>query len=104
MYKISVEMPLVKECSVGECGYNANSSCHARAITIGQKVHPDCDTYFSLADPSAHSKANQRQAGVGACKMSECLHNDDYECVAEKISVGHVMDRINCLTYSQRPN
>lgn len=100
MQNMSMEMPVVTECSVSGCAYNTDTSCRARAITVGSKVHPDCDTYFSMSGP--HSKAKQRQAGVGACKMSDCRHNDDYECVADRISVGQIMDRINCLTYIQR--
>ena len=102
MQNMTMEMPVVTSCSVTACAYNAATACHARAITVGSKVHPDCDTYFSMSGP--HSKARQRQAGVGACKMSDCSHNDDYECMAEKISVGQVSDRINCLTYNQRAN
>lgn len=102
MKKMSIEMPVVMACSVSKCAYNRDTACHARAITVGSKVHPDCDTYFSLSGAESHSKSRQRQAGVGACKMSNCQHNDDYECVANDIVVGQVMNRINCLTYSQR--
>lgn len=104
MQKISIEMPVVTDCSVLACAYNTESTCKARAITVGDKVHPDCDTYFSSTGSSDHAKGRSLQAGVGACKMSNCQHNEDYECVAEKISVGQVMNRINCLTFSQRPN
>jgi len=40
MKTITIETPLVSECSVTECAYNLNSDCHARAITIGDGVHP----------------------------------------------------------------
>ena len=101
MKKISIEMAVVTACSVTQCGYNTDSACHARAITVGDNVHPGCDTYFSLSGSDSHSKAKQRQAGVGACKMSSCQHNYDYECNADKIAVGQVMSRVDCLTYSQ---
>ncbi|MEN3296582.1 MAG: hypothetical protein V7642_5835 [Burkholderiales bacterium] len=99
MKQISVEMPLVEQCSVTECVYNTDSCCHARAITVGDGVHPGCDTY--LASP-AHSKAKQRTAGVGACKVSDCRYNDDYECMADGIAVGHATAEVTCLTYSHR--
>jgi len=100
MKQIPIEMPLVRECSVTGCTYNANDACHARAITVGTAVHPDCDTYFSST--ASHTKAIERSAGVGACKMSDCNYNDDYECIAEEIKVGFRMERVNCLTYAHR--
>lgn len=101
MKQISIEMPLVATCSATECAYNTSNSCHARAITVGDGVHPGCDTYFGSAGVS-HTKAIQRTAGVGACKVSDCRHNEDYECVAEQISVGQSTNVISCLTYSHR--
>jgi hypothetical protein len=99
MKQISVEMPVVEQCSVTECAYNTDRCCHARAITVGHGVHPGCDTYLAS---SSHTKAKQRTAGVGACKVSACRHNEDYECIADGISVGHTSDDITCLTYSPR--
>lgn len=99
MKTISIEMPLVAQCSVSECAYNTENCCHARAITVGDSIHPGCDTFMESA---SHSKARQRTAGVGACKVSACQHNDDYECMAEQISVGHANNAVNCLTYSHR--
>jgi hypothetical protein len=96
---LSIEMPLVSQCSVSECAYNANSCCHARAITVGDGLHPGCDTYL-FSDP--HSRAQQRTAGVGACKVSACQHNDDYECMADSITVGSAGGQVTCLTYHHR--
>jgi hypothetical protein len=100
MKQISIEMPLVGECSVNECVYNTDNCCHARAITVGNGVHPGCDTFMGPA-PS-HSREKQRTAGVGACKVSACRHNDDYECMAEQITVGRASEDASCLTYSHR--
>lgn len=100
MRQIPIEMPIVKECVVTECTYNTNTACHARAITVGANVHPACDTYFSTS--ADHTKAKERIAGVGACKMSDCSFNDDFECVAEEIRVGYRMERVDCLTYAHR--
>jgi hypothetical protein len=100
MKQISVEMPIVSECSIGECAYNANNACHARAITVGDTaVHPGCDTFLNS---TPHSRARQITAGVGACKATSCRYNDDYECTTDKISVGHASSSICCLTYQNR--
>jgi hypothetical protein len=99
MKQVSIEMPLVAQCAVLECAYNTNSCCHARAITVGDGVHPGCDTFLSSPD---HSKAQQRTAGVGACKVSACKFNDDYECVTEQITIGHASSSVCCLTYQRR--
>ncbi|WP_226662845.1 DUF1540 domain-containing protein [Microbulbifer aggregans] len=93
---IATDMPEVSRCAATECTYNTDSSCHARAITIGHGTDPDCDTYFSN---SLHTK-RERIAGVGACKISDCTHNEDFECAAEKIELGYSGDTVNCLTYA----
>ncbi len=100
MIRIAIDMPAVGECSVGECAYNADQACHARAITVGDGVHPGCDTFL---DATPHARASERQAGVGACKVAGCRHNDDYECMAETIKVGHASQAVSCLTYQPRP-
>ncbi|MFS2134466.1 DUF1540 domain-containing protein [Duganella sp. Dugasp56] len=99
MKQVSIEMPLVAQCSVVECAYNTDSCCHARAITVGSGVHPGCDTFL---DSAPHSKAEQRTAGVGACKVSACRHNDDYECMTDHITIGRDSNSVRCLTYQQR--
>ena len=102
MNRIGIDMPVVGECSVAECAYNSGNCCHARAITVGDGIHPGCDT-FLVATP--HSRDTGRHAGVGACKVSACAHNDDYECTAQQIAVGHPGQAGHaacCLTYQQR--
>ncbi|AMX04045.1 hypothetical protein A3224_04330 [Microbulbifer thermotolerans] len=93
---MATDMPEVTQCVVSQCAFNANSSCHAKAITIGTGTEPDCDTYFGN---HKHTQS-QRTAGVGACKMTDCKHNDDFECAADSIQVGDNGDGINCLTYT----
>lgn len=100
MNRIAIDMPVVGECSVAECTYNVNNGCHARAITVGDGVHPGCDTFLAA---TPHSRDTARHAGVGACKVPACQHNDDYECTAEQIAVGHAGPGASCLTYRQRP-
>jgi hypothetical protein len=38
---------------------------------------------------------------VGACKVTACRYNDDLECGADSISVGHDKSGIRCMTYVQ---
>ena|SRR3990167_2812242 len=99
MKKVTIEMPLVSRCDVSRCGYNVNSSCHAKAITVGDYTNPGCDTFL---DGSEHSKETKRIAGVGACKVVNCKYNEDFECTAENIIVGFAKKKINCLTYATR--
>ncbi len=97
--KLTIDMPLVAECAVSDCAYNVGKACHARAITIGDGVHPECDTFFGS---SGHAHDTNRKAGVGACKVTGCMHNEDYECAAPKITVGYKGKDINCLSFHAR--
>lgn len=99
MNRIALDMPVVGECAVAECAYNVNRSCQARAITVGDGIHPGCDTFLAA---SPHSRTTGHHAGVGACKTSTCQYNDDYECTATQIAVGHAGQGASCLTYQQR--
>jgi len=93
---IATDMPEVSKCAATQCAYNADDGCHARAITIGDGADPDCDTFFTN---SKHTRSS-RTAGVGACKMEDCKFNDDFECSAESIQVGHTGKSNNCLSYT----
>lgn len=95
MKTLTIPMSVVQQCSVCQCVYNAANGCHAKAITIGDTGKPACDTYLCLAAPAP-------AAGVGACKVDACRYNQDFECTAETISVGHRRDMVNCLTYAAR--
>lgn len=97
--ELTLDMPLVSQCQVTACAYNVRNACHARAITIGDGVHPGCDTFFSN---QTHTREKQRIAGVGACKVSGCRYNEDYECSASDIQVGYQDGNINCLVYAAR--
>lgn len=94
---ITVEMPPVSKCSVTQCAYNADRQCHARAITVGDGVHPGCDTFFNSRN---HARNHGNSAGVGACKVTQCTHNDDFECIAESIEVGADGNDVHCRTFS----
>lgn len=99
MDKVTIEMPQVKMCDVQNCGFNVNKNCHAKAITIGDLINPDCDTYM---DTSVHTHQNGNPAGVGACKVRDCKFNQDYECFADNIRVGRVNNEVKCLTFKKR--
>lgn len=94
--EMTIEMPLVETCTVNECAYNKNDMCHARAITIGDGIHPGCDTSFLGAPSRTRAKT---LAGVGACKVTSCRFNNDLECDAESITVGMMRDTIQCTTH-----
>lgn len=96
MKQMTIEMPLVAACSATRCAYNVNTACHARAITIGDGVHPGCDTFLA---GSGHTKESKRMAGIGACKVSSCKFNEDLECVTDSIRVGLISDKVNCMTF-----
>ncbi len=97
--KITIEIPAVTECSITECSYNAGHACHAKAITIGDGVHPGCDTFLFM---STHVREKERHAGVGACKVTTCRFNEDLECSADAISVGRLAAGVSCLNYVPR--
>lgn len=97
--EITIDIPLVDECAINECAYNTGQKCHAKAITIGDGVHPGCDTSFM--DSSQHTNDTSILAGVGACKVTGCTFNNDLECSADSINVGMNGNRINCLTYTE---
>jgi hypothetical protein len=99
MNKITIEMPMVSKCMVSECSYNSSSKCHARAITIGDSIHPGCDTFLAGA---SHTKQAKLVAGIGACKTASCKHNEDLECMAESVQVGMVRSEANCMTFAMR--
>ncbi|MGE0080797.1 MAG: DUF1540 domain-containing protein [Thiohalomonadaceae bacterium] len=99
MTEICLEMPLVAKCVVSDCVYNINQGCHARAITVGDATHPECDTYMGAAN---HTSRKQLQAGVGACKVTGCNYNEDFECMASSINVGYRGSSVHCLTFVKR--
>lgn len=94
--EIMIDMPMIKSCEVSECTYNLNSTCHAKAITIGDGVTPGCDTFMKA---SGHVRNKQIKAGVGACKIAGCNFNSDFECSADTINVGHEGGKVICMTY-----
>ena len=97
MKTMTIDMPIVTECQIDDCAYNVENRCHARAITIGDGVHPGCDTFLNADN---HTKETQRLAGVGACKVSICTFNNDFECIADSINVGQTSNGVQCMTFT----
>lgn len=94
-----MEMPRVSSCQISECAYNMDDRCCAMAITIGDSMHPHCDT-MCMSDCKCSQK--MEMAGVGACKTSLCVHNQGLECGAPEISVGLSDQNADCLTFKSR--
>ncbi|HVZ37628.1 MAG TPA: DUF1540 domain-containing protein [Polyangiaceae bacterium] len=96
--KVMVTLAEVSECSARECAFNDGGQCHAQAITVGDAVQPICDTFLAATEHS-HRPAH---AGVGACKVTSCRHNEAYGCAAEAIRVWVCGDSAQCSTYAVR--
>jgi hypothetical protein len=65
------------------------------AINIGD-WEPMCDTYM----PS-QIKGGMKGvvAGVGACKVSGCMHNKGLMCIAGSVSLRMQGNQVMCATY-----
>jgi hypothetical protein len=95
-----MDMPKVEKCEIAECCYNEGGMCRALAITIGgDGAHPACDTYCGLQTKGGDMTA---VAGVGACKVNECMYNRSLECTAPAIDVGRGPDQADCLTFRRK--
>lgn len=94
-------MPKVLDCSMENCAYNQNNMCHAMAITIGDTpTRPACDTFI---DKAIHGGFDEVTASVGACKASDCCHNENLECMADNIHVTNNPEKTPCCsTFSLR--
>ena len=90
-----MEMSKVMKCEVSDCAYNMDNCCHAKAITIGNSMHPKCDTFCHSSVKGGGANCT---AGVGACKTSSCTFNNNLECSAPGISVGYKEQEPDCLT------
>ncbi len=91
-------MPRVDDCSALECSYNIEGACHAMAINIGGPA-PWCDTFIKAKEKGG---AQNIIGGVGACKVSECMHNESLECMAKSIHVNADGSHAVCSTYAAR--
>lgn len=92
-----MNMPKVKTCEVAQCCYNNGQICHALAITVGDGITPQCDTFTTACQGKGGDSGST--AGVGACKVSICSFNKNLECAAPSISVGRGAQIADCLTF-----
>lgn len=95
-------MPKVLDCNMGNCAYNKDNMCHAMAITIGDTPsNPACDTFIETA---AHDGGfPDVVASVGACRASDCCHNEHLECMADNVHVtNNPQSSPSCSTFSLR--
>jgi hypothetical protein len=95
--KITLEMSDVRTCEAESCAYNLEQRCHARAITVGDGIHPACDTFFAS---NVHPRDISHTAGVGACKVVTCRFNDDLVCAADMIHVAYHGSHADCVTFA----
>lgn len=92
-----MKMTSVEKCQASQCAYNSDGSCHALAITIGDPGGPPrCDTFF---ENEVKGGDEQSHAGIGACKMTNCMYNSKLECTADAVSVGEEDQDVDCLTF-----
>ncbi|MBX6391435.1 MAG: DUF1540 domain-containing protein [Frankia sp.] len=96
-----MQLPVITKCVVDACAYNRSQTCHAPAITVGDTgaMVAHCDTFLVAptkgGDPSTTGQ-------VGACKVSDCTHNESFTCHAPGITVGFNMNGVDCLTYQSQ--
>lgn len=96
--KRSIEMPEIMQCEAKQCAYNVDSMCHARAITVGDMQEHLCDTMIM----SKKHTQRKETAGVGACRSTNCVSNEDLECQAEGINVTLSGGQAFCGTFEAR--
>ena len=94
--KVTLDIAEVSGCAATQCAYNVGGDCKAQAITVGDGVHPACDTFIQA---ESHHTDWTGHAGVAACKVSACRHNRDYECRADGIRVDRHDGHADCVTF-----
>ncbi|SJM70600.1 DUF1540 domain-containing protein [Gulosibacter sp. 10] len=78
------ELTTISSCDATACAFNHNG-CTAPAITMSRDGNrAACGTFISL---DADGGLPTADAHVGACQMTECVHNKNLMCTAATISV-----------------
>jgi hypothetical protein len=85
-------------CNEKDCIYNKNSQCHTKAITIGSDC-ACCDTFMKGKNEAGFENVT---GIVGACRVSDCMHNESMECQADGIQVAMHSKHPDCVTYKQK--
>lgn len=92
------KMPEIMECEAMQCLYNTDGKCHTFGITVGGE-EPCCDTF---REGSRKGGIASIIGGVGACHVSGCQFNNDFECDAGGIRVSMGAGHPDCGTYKSR--
>lgn len=93
-----MEMAKINECNMNDCSYNMENKCHTMAITVGEEDCASCDTY---AHKSMKGGEMSMIAGVGACKVEACSHNQALECTMQNVQIGAHNSHADCMSFSQ---
>jgi hypothetical protein len=94
-----MEMSKIKECNMDDCSYNMDNKCHTMAITVGEEDQASCETY---AHKSMLGGDLNMIAGVGACKVDSCSHNQALECTMQNVQMGSHNNHADCMSFSVR--
>jgi hypothetical protein len=86
------------ECQAEECSYNVMGKCRTIGINVGGP-DPLCDTFVETGVKGGLIGAITK---VGACKVGNCVHNEDLECMADGIRVVYQNDRALCSLYQSQ--
>ncbi len=92
-----MSLPTISNCKVEECAFNRDEACHAKAITVGGP-EPCCDAYFN----SKEHGGKAMNTSVGACKVSDCRHNDNLDCSASNIEISRDKCKADCMTFDRK--
>ena len=95
------QMVKITSCNVTDCSYNKNNACHTLAITVGGPGDPcpSCDTYLHSSQKGGIQDVT---AGVGACKVQNCVSNKSFECTAPSITIGKHQTHPDCMSFKAK--
>jgi hypothetical protein len=92
-----MDMTVISECSMSNCAYNKEGSCHTLGITVGP--HAECNTYVHHSTRGGFPGV---QGGIGACLASSCQFNDKLECKADEVDVTSDDKHADCATFKKK--
>ena len=95
------EMVKIASCNVTDCSYNKHNACHTLAITVGGvgDACPNCDTYLHSSQKGGIMDV---QAGIGACKVQNCVSNKAFECTAPSVTIGKHQTHPDCMSFKAK--
>jgi hypothetical protein len=90
-------IPEIERCEAIACTYNRGGKCHTVAINVGD-FELWCDTFFASVEKGGKDDQN---AGVGACKVSNCSFNSAFECTRSFIQVKMISNHPVCGSFQR---